>query len=77
MKIKLNRDLWNHKSEEEITVGEDHGTWAVNKGYASMCEIEPIKTKPIDLTPTNPNAPAKTSPAQNKAIEPKYKRNKI
>jgi len=57
MKIKLNRDLWNHKSGEVIEAGNDHGMWAVNKGYAS------------EVT-----APA---PPQNKAIEPKYKRNKI
>lgn len=56
MKIKLNRDLWNHKTGDEIEVGEDRGTWAVNKGYA------------VDV---------ESAPAQNKAIEPKYKRNKL
>ena len=57
MKIKLNRDLWNHKAGEKIEVSEVSGTWAVNRGHASMIEIEPMKAN---------------APAQNKAIEPKY-----
>lgn len=60
MKIKLNRDLWNHKSGEEIEVSEASGTWAVERGHATMVEFEPMKAN---------------TPAQNKAIEPKYKRN--
>ena len=40
-----------------MTIGEDRGTWAINKGYA----VEVIE----------PNAQP-----ENKAIEPKYKRNK-
>lgn len=60
MKIKLNRDLWNHKSGEVIDAGDDRGTWAVNKGYASMVQIEPKKAN---------------VKAENKMIDPKYKRN--
>lgn len=60
MKIKLNRVLWNHKAGEIIEVGEYHGTWAVNKGYAEQV-IESIK-----------HIEAK-SVAENKAIEPEYK----
>lgn len=63
MKIKLTRDLWNHKSNEIIEAGKDRGTWAVNKGYASEVPA--------------PSPSPSPSPAQNKAIEPKYKRNKI
>lgn len=55
MKIKLNRDLWNHKSGETFDVSEPNAVWAVKKGYAEVV----IEVKP-----------------ENKAIEPKYKRNK-
>lgn len=34
MKIKINRALWNHKAGEEIEIGENFGTWAINRGYA-------------------------------------------
>lgn len=57
MKIKLTRDLWNCKADQEIEIGEDRGTWAINKGYA--------------VEVSEPNAQP-----ENKAIEPKYKRNK-
>lgn len=69
MKIKLTRDLWNCKADQEIEIGEDRGTWAINKGYAVKVS-EPVK--PNVQSDTQPKAPAK-----NKAIEPKYKRNKI
>lgn len=55
MKIKLNRDLWNHKSGETFDVPEPNAVWAVKKGYAEvMSESQP----------------------ENKAIEPKYKKNR-
>lgn len=60
MKILLSRDLWNHRSGEIIEAGDDRGTWAIGKGYASE-------------VPAPAPAP---NPAENKAIEPKYKRNK-
>jgi hypothetical protein len=63
MKIKLNRDLWNHKKGEEIEVPDPNAIWAIKKGYAGMVEIEPIKGN------------IKISEAENKAITPKYKRN--
>jgi len=55
MKIKLNRDLWNHKTGEEMNVPEPNAIWAVKKGYADLVE---------------------EAPSQNKAIEPKYKKNR-
>ena len=56
MKIKINRDLWNHKSGETFDVPDSNAVWAVKKGYAEVVsEVQP----------------------ENKAIEPKYKRNKI
>lgn len=40
MKIKLNRQLWNKKQGEEIEIGENFGTWAINKGYATEIKDE-------------------------------------
>lgn len=71
MKIKLNRDLWNHKKGEEIEVQDPNAIWAIKKGYAGMVEIKPIKgivSEPIKGT-------THTNEAENKAITPKYKRN--
>lgn len=56
MKIKLNRDLWNHKANDVITVPDPNAIWAVKKGFAIIVE---------------------DTQAQNKAIDPKYKRNKL
>lgn len=42
MKIKLNRDLWNHKSGEIFDVPEPNAIWAVKKGYAEVViEVKP------------------------------------
>ena len=60
MKIKLNRDLWNHKIGDIIESSEDRGTWAIRKGYAEQV-LEPIKPKKAKV--------------QNKMIDPKYKKN--
>lgn len=84
MKIKLNRDLWNHKSGETFDVPEPNAIWAVKKGHASMVEIETKKViltsdeaQNITVTMEGRKLAGVLNEAENKAIEPKYKRNKL
>jgi hypothetical protein len=67
MKITLKRPLWNKATGETIEVGDNFGTWALNKGYAEAEQVAEAEQYP--------GLPEHTR-AQNKAIEPKYKRNK-
>ena len=81
MKIKLNRDLWNHKSGEEIDVPEPNAIWAVKKGYAEVV-IEVQSNKQALTSDQMQNITVtiegrKLAQVLNKAIEPNYKRNKI
>lgn len=69
MKIKLNRDLWNHKAGETFDIEESRGNWAVSNGHATEVET-PKSEEPEFKTWGEAGVP------QNKAIEPKYKRNK-
>lgn len=67
MKYRVIKEYAGIEVGSEVKLSESSARYLIEQGYVELI-IEPIE--PIKATVT-------LSPAQNKAIEPKYKRNKL
>lgn len=69
MKCKVLKDYAGILAGQEVEINDKAVNYMISEGY-----VEPI-VEPIE--PKKATKVEQTQPAQNKAIEPKYKRNKI